>query len=366
MMKPVTTLLSRATISAVVAGIFAALCGCGDSNVVSPPAGTGPGAGGSRGLKTSGAISVYVIQQPSSGTASILQFSATSNGSSSPSSTLTLPPTFLATALATDSSGQIYVGGDLIGLPEVLVYAAGASGTATVARTIVSGLDFNIPAPSITFGTPSSMTVDSTGNLYVMSNGVGIVTEYSPTASGTAVPLRILQGTLTQIGITPVGIATGKAGNLYVATYSLTVPGQIVVFDSTANGNVPPARVIAGSNTGLNTLYGMDTDASGNLYVITLSQDATTVGTIEEFGPAATGNATPIRIISGSNTGMVLIAGLHVDAVGNIYFSGTSSPTSSEPHIAAFSSTDTGNISPAISFNSTTWTQASSFQFGLK
>jgi hypothetical protein len=355
------TLFSRVVLSGVAAGIFASLCGCGGSTAVNSPA--GPVL--SKGLTAGGASFVYVIQQPSTGGGSILQFAAAS-GTRTPSSTLTLPPTFTATALATDTSGQIYVGGILIGLSEVLVYAPGASGAATVARTIVSEVDFSLPPPSITFGIPTSITVDSTGNLYVLSNGMGMVTEYSPTASGTAAPIRMLQGTLTQIGITPVGIATDKTGNLYVATFSNTAPGQIDVFASTANGNVAPTRVIAGSNTGLGALYGMDTDASGNLYVISLSQTATPAGTIEEFAPTASGNATPIRIISGSNTSMVLVAGLHVDAVGNIYFSGSESTTTSAPYIAAFASTDAGNIPPDIAFDAPTWTQASSFQFGLK
>jgi sugar lactone lactonase YvrE len=71
------------------------------------------------------------------------------------------------------------------------------------------------------------------------------------------------------------------------------------VYAAGANGNVAPSRVIAGSNTGLQTPTGVALDSAGNIYVSTNANKSVVV-----FAASASGNATPIRTIAGTNTGL--------------------------------------------------------------
>src|SRR5207237_553765 len=93
----------------------------------------------------------------------------------------------------------------------------------------------------------------------------------------------------------PGGGSPDTAGNVYVSnTYTVTVyaPG--------ASGNVAPIRTIESSSE----VGGIALDTPGNLYVA--SRDVITVYA------TANGNATPIRTISGSNTGLGCPAGLRL------------------------------------------------------
>jgi hypothetical protein len=63
------------------------------------------------------------------------------------------------------------------------------------------------------------MTIDSGGSLYVSDQtDCNCVFVFSNTASGTASPLRTIQGNRTQIN-DPVAIAVDGPGNLYVADH---------------------------------------------------------------------------------------------------------------------------------------------------
>jgi sugar lactone lactonase YvrE len=88
-----------------------------------------------------------------------------------------------------------------------------------------------------------------------------------------------------------------SSDNLWVADYNAN---SILEFASTASGNIAPMRIISGSNTGISSPYGMAIDKSGEIYVS--SRGGTNI--IEVFAPSASGNVAPIRTIAGSNTGL--------------------------------------------------------------
>src|ERR1035438_4550684 len=108
-MRSNTERFKRSTFTLPVSLLAALLAGCGikpgSENLPTPtPTGTS--------LASGGATSVYVVQQApvSGGSLAILQFSATANGSVSPTSTLTLPAMgSVSVVVATDSLGQLYV-----------------------------------------------------------------------------------------------------------------------------------------------------------------------------------------------------------------------------------------------------------------
>ena len=112
-----------------------------------------------------GAHTIYVVQNALAlgGTSdSVLEFSATANGDVSPAASLTGPAGAWFTSVAVDTSGSLYVAVEYP-TPEILVYAAGATGAATPVRTIAGGLT--------TLAYTTAVAVDASGQIYVTSFG---------------------------------------------------------------------------------------------------------------------------------------------------------------------------------------------------
>jgi hypothetical protein len=317
------------------------LAGCGGAT--SPIASPIPAPA----LTPGGATTIVVIQQASPAH-QILSFSASGNGSVSPTHTLTLPVGVIANTVVVDASGQTYVG--VFGIPnEVLVYAAGATGAATPVRTITATL--------ASFDSAMIIAVDFSGFLYVYSQSVQgrnpSISVFSPAANGAALPTRLITGSATLLDY-GFGLTIDKSGNLYAVDTGGSGAGEVLAFSPTATGNVAPSRVITGS---LGQTYGIDTDSAGNLYVLTYTSGPSTLPAVLEFAPTATGNSTPVRSISGNSTGLTFATGLRVDAAGNIYVcaQGGTGPTYSNAYVAAFNSTQTGNVVPIETITSTSW-----------
>jgi hypothetical protein len=293
------------------------------------------------------ATNVYVVQQPATGTGAILAFTATGNGSVSPSSTLTMPSGFTANAVATDAAGQIYVAGVGASGPSVLVFAAGASGSATPARTILG-----IAGSTTNFSTPVALALDSGGLVYVLGQGtVSSIAVYSASASGAATPIRVIAGALTQVSDAE-DLTVDAGGNIYA-----TAGSAILVFSGASLGNVAPVRTItAASGVALNGLQGIAADGNGDVFVVNYPPSGPPA-TIVEFAAGAGGNATPVKTIAGPATGMTNVGGLTLDASANIYVAGATSTTA--PYgltVSKFLSTVSGNVSPNNILSSTSWT----------
>jgi hypothetical protein len=299
-------------------------------------------------LASGGATSVYVAQG-STTSDSILQFSATASGSVSPSATLLAPTSLQVFAVAVDSSGQIYVAGQLsqTGPFEILVYPAGSAGSATPTRTITQTF----------FGAPSAMIVSSSGLLYVTGYSSAIAV-YSSTASGSAAPMALIQGSATQLGV-EYDIAVDPSGNIYVTND--TAAGTISVFAAGANGNVAPIRTITPASS--STFAGIAFDSSGNLYAVENQTPASgafpSVASIVEFAPGATGAATPTKTITAS--ALTDCGGLTRDSVGNLYlvdatFSGVSPNVSIVTSVLGFGPNASGAVTPGINLTSSAWT----------
>jgi hypothetical protein len=325
-----------------VPSMIALLSGCGSSSFSGSPSSGSPSSGSPSGA------SVYVIENVGSGTsASILQFPAASSGSVLPAATLLLPTAFNVTSFALDGSGQIYVGGELSinGPFEILVYAAGATGSATPMRTIVDG-----------FGFPEALCVDASGLLYV--GGPSSIYVYSSTANGAETPMRTIQGALTQLYF-QTAIAVDASGAIFATNDN----GPILAFSPGATGNVAPARVITPTSGSL--FYWVALDASGNIFAIDNQTPASgalpTVASVVEFANGATGAATPMKTITAS--ALTYGGGLTLDSGGNVYlvnasFSGTISSPTVAYSVLGFGPTASGNVTPTVNFTSSAWPDA--------
>jgi hypothetical protein len=342
-------------LSSVLLAVTAGVSGCGGTTrapvSTAPVSPTGPTA----------TSSLYVGNISDSGVASsLLQFSKESTGATTPLGSLALPAAFFITAITTDRTGQIYVGGSqTVGTAyqwEILIYAANSLGDATPVRTVIGS--------SSSFETVIGITVDASGQLYVSSGQPApLIAVMSASANGAATPVRRITGDSTQLGALEYGLAVDSAGSLYTSDPNRA---SILEFSSTANGNVAATRTISGASTGFDHLYGIDLDASGNLYVLTNTEvpGVSSVTTIEEFAPTASGNVAPIRTIGGAATGLSTFASIiRVDSTGKMYVCGDGPPDS--PFVESFSSTASGNVAPLTTLTSTSWNGPGYLGLGL-
>jgi hypothetical protein len=353
----------RGTLDVVLVGGLAlglvALTGCGSSG----NSGGGGGGGGTTAptgaLASGGATTLYAIENYYEPNESILQFSLSGAGSVSPTSTLLAPTTLIVGAVATDSSGQIYVGGALNPGYEILVYAAGASGAATPLRTITLDAEGEFY--------PVSMTVDASGKLYAAGesqdgsfSGVAV---FDATANGAATPIQLIQNAGVQ---EPLSMAVDTSGKVYLSGLTDT-SGEIVVFAAGATGNATPIQTIstvAATSTTVTVFWGLAVDASGDLYTVQDTETGDSSGDvtgmtaeIEEFAAGATGSPTPIKTISGSKTGLALGGGMRVDGVGNIYLANeVLAGTTVTNDLLAFGPNASGNVAPGLDLSSTALT----------
>jgi len=137
------------------------------------------------------------------------------------------------------------------------------------------------------------------------------VVVFAAGASGDVIPIRTIAGNHTALSNT-AGIARDAAGNVYVANPPLNPigGGSIRVYAPEASGNAAPVRTITGDSTGLYNPGGIVLDRAGNVYV-------TNTYTVTVYAPGASGNAVPIRTIESYST----IGGIALDSAGNLYVS---------------------------------------------
>lgn len=150
------------------------------------------------------------------------------------------------------------------------------------------------------------------------------VAVYRKTASGDEKPLRSLQGESTQLSDVH-GIAIDTKNKLlfvlnwgHVSDYRIVGTGRfedpsITVYPLDANGDAGPMRVIQGSRTQLNWPAQMAIDVeAGYLYV------ANDMGhSVLAFKTTDRGNAAPTRVIKGDRTNLMNPSGVFVDKRNN-------------------------------------------------
>ena len=301
---------------------------------------------------------VFVIQNTPAGdttaaSGSILEFSASASGASSPIATIANLNVTSLGFLAVDGTGNVYTAA-----------TEGTAGTSLVEFPVGSQNNAQ-PIASIPFDTTSGLTTlssfsaDTAGDLYA-SNGAGDVSIFKAPLpiTGSVAPAETVT---TTSGAGPQATAVDTSGNLYVATSTPVnniAIAPIEVFAPQTSTSTP-TRSIGGALTLMDiaTPKALATDTAGNLYVANVVSG---VSSILVFEPTATGNTPPMRDITGSNTLLGCAGGIAVDTEGG-YVYVASTPTcgsTASPTILKFSTTGDGNIAPISSFTSSAWTNS--------
>jgi hypothetical protein len=269
-------------------------------------------------------------------------------GTSAPTILSALPSTSTVfVGIATDASGRTYTSlyNTHAVTSEILVYAPGATGSTPPIRAFSYG-QMTLPIHDI--------TVDPKGNVYAVDID-GDLFEFGPNASGLTVPLLSLSGIYPGSGIT-----TDSSGNLYLSVYpsgcSCGGSASIYVYNAGFN-SLTPSHIITPPVA--EYIDGLAVDASDNLYASGELSSGTGAGRIDVYAPGASGNATPLRTITGSST---LLAGspaisayntLAIDDLGDLYTRSIDTAGSDLSVIHEFSPTASGNVAPTTSITTT-------------
>jgi DNA-binding beta-propeller fold protein YncE len=158
--------------------------------------------------------------------------------------------------------------------------------------------------------------------LFVSREYPSEITVYRKTASGKDRPLRILQGDRTGLEAPHGLVLDVKNQLLFVNNWGLADqltlggsgrfdPPSIKVYPLNASGDTPPLRVIQGSRTQLNWPGAMSLDPNtGDLYV---ANDVAHSVLVFAGAASLNGNVAPARVIKGSRTGLLNPTGVFID-----------------------------------------------------
>ncbi len=263
---------------------------------------------------------------------SVTVYAAGSTGDAAPTATITSNFNGLdqPLAIATDSSGKIYVANasSPAGYNSIAIYAPGSYGISPPTGTIMgdqTGLAY-----------PVGIAVVPNGKIAVLNDN-NTITEYPAGSSGNVAPLV----TIT-IATNPYNnlnaIAAGPSGEIYVliqqvrcGTHICTENGAATIAAYTAYSGAKPRRIatIGGPNTKLTNASAMAVDRHGYIYVTNqgvvrhcppnCSCSPPGPGTITVYAPGSNGDVKPTTTISGPNTRLGLPYGIALDWSGNIY-----------------------------------------------
>ena len=133
------------------------------------------------------------------------------------------------------------------------------------------------------------------------------MTVYRAGATRGVPPIQTISGSYTGLD-DPVQVALDSTAKIYVAN---DVSNSVTVYAPRANGNAAPIRTIEGHKTQLHYPQGIALDASGNIYVANV-YFSHKLATVTVYAAGARGNATPINIISGPDTGLHFPRGIAI------------------------------------------------------
>ena len=248
-------------------------------------------------------------------------------------------------SIAVDSGGRIYVpnpNGGPSAIGSIMVFAPIGSSTEALDETPIA----TITGSETGLSTPQFLGLDAGGNIYVSNFDGPAITVYPPVGSSTGIlnsmPTQTLSGPLTNLS-EPQGIAIDRTGDILVANLSggPSSAGSVTVYAAGVTGNIPPARTIGASNTGLDFPTGIVLDNMGNI----LAENSVGGGTLAVFPAGSTGNMAPSAIVEGLGSP----GGVALDQSGNIYATnhGDGTPGSGSILIYPAGATSSGgNVAP--------------------
>jgi 6-phosphogluconolactonase (cycloisomerase 2 family) len=179
--------------------------------------------------------------------------------------------------------------------------------------------------------------------MYVANYGGNDISIFPVSANGNVGPgANTIAGANTGL-VGPRGVAVGSTGIIYVASSNWAGTDRVTVYAAGASGNATPIQTISGSNTGLSDIYGIALDAAGDIYVASAAQNGPGAQSVNVFAPGATGNVAPMRTISGAATLLSEPIGVAVDPTGNLY---VVNQAGSGTAVDVFAPNANGNVPP--------------------
>ncbi len=208
-------------------------------------------------------------------------------------------------AVPAPASGTLFVTNNSGTNPTVTIYPPNSSGDQSPSATI-AGADTELASPA-------GIAVDFAGDVYVAGSGGTAVEMYPDQSSGDQIPSSTISGPNTGL-VAAAGVAVDYAAYIYVANGS-----SVAVFAPGTDGDQSPSRFISGPDTGLAGASSLAFDNNANLYVGNASGGASGLGSVTIYPPDSNGDQSPSATITGADTGLAGVAGVAVDAGGNIY-----------------------------------------------
>src|SRR5277367_5894058 len=127
-----------------------------------------------------------------------------------------------------------------------------------------------IKGPATGLDDPVSITLDSSGKIYVLNNGSGgnsaSVEVFAPGSRGNTAPIARIIGTATRL-LSVNRIAVDPAGQIYVAIEVVDIdsqPAGILIYPPGSNGNVAPSATIGGVESEIQNPWGIAIDLQGD------------------------------------------------------------------------------------------------------
>lgn len=132
----------------------------------------------------------------------------------------------------------------------------------------------------------------------------GVLLSFDRSASGNAAPVSSIEGNLTLLGTGAVGPAYDAVHDeiIVVGVDYTTSTYRILSFAGTASGNAPPLRSIEGTAANLNGVTDVAYDPDSETIYVTEGGYNGIQANVLAFPRTADGNVAPARVIAGANT----------------------------------------------------------------
>jgi len=132
----------------------------------------------------------------------------------------------------------------------------------------------------------------------------GVLLSFDRSASGNAAPQSSIEGDLTGLGSSAIGpVYDEEHDEIIVVGYdNITSSYRILSFAGTASGNAPPLRSIAGPAASLGGVTDIAYDSDGQTIYISEGGYNGFPAYVLAFPRLADGNVAPARMLAGSNT----------------------------------------------------------------
>ena len=289
----------------------------------------GPGNGADRacGLAVDGSGNVYVTgYSQASGTYGFATFKYNTNGKRLWGTRYFGPYGYaaLATALAIDGSGNVYVTGygksDGLSGDDYAIVKYSSNGKKLWARTYNS--QYSYPDK------PSALAVDGSGNVYVTGSSGGYHEEYLTvkySTNGQLLWAKKYDGSASGNDIASA-IAVDGSGNVYVSgnSYGSGATKDYATIKYDTNGKQLWVKRYNGPGKGEDRAEAITVDRSGNVYVTGISQGSGTLSDYATIKYSTNGKQLWAARYNGPDNQWELALAIAVDGLGNVYVTGYS------------------------------------------